>query len=146
MKGCKLILMVFLSSTFSVLKSQNIKPVDLRGEWTMDIDKGKNTLYLNFISDSMYKYRSDKDNAIRNDYYSLSAHKNETTLTLDSWSGTYFGSRKIYLIRKINPVSFNLQITETNKQGEIISYKWQKVNKTNTFYLYRWERHQTITN
>ena len=64
MKGRKLILMVFLSSIFYVSKGQNIKPVDLRGEWTMDIDKGKNTLYLNFISEHYYNYSSERDTTV----------------------------------------------------------------------------------
>jgi len=136
--------MILICSLFSEAKAQNIRPADLNGEWTMDW--GKTTLYLNFVNDSTYKYIIDNDTSTSIDFYKLLVNKEEFVLELYMNSGTYAGSVKSFLIRKINNVSYKLQNPQRNQLGEILSYKWQKINKTNTFYLYRQERRQAITN
>src|ERR1700682_4766843 len=130
-------LLILIFSAFSVINGQNIKPIDLHGEWTLDW--GKNILYLNFINDSVYKFSSAFDTSQRIDSYALLIDKEEIVLELNMYSGTYIWSRKTYLIRKIDTGSYKLQIPESNQLGEILSYKWQKVNKINTFGLYRLE-------
>jgi len=144
MKAYKLIFVVFSFSVFSVLKAQNIRSIDLKGEWTMDW--GKNTLYFNFVNDSLYKYRNDSDSSTSTDFYKLLGNKEEFVLELYMFTGSYIASVKTFLIRKIDAVSYKLQNPARNQLGEITSYKWQKINKTNTFYLYRLERHKAITN
>jgi hypothetical protein len=142
----KLLLTAFLFSFFSTVIGQNIQFNDLKGEWTMDTGRNVNTLHFDFINESTYSYSSEKDTTLGKDHYELKSKDHESILTLYKNSGTYVMSRRFYLIRKINSVSFKLQIPETNQFGEIISFEWGSENKKNTFILYRMERHVDIVN
>jgi hypothetical protein len=135
MKNCKLILVAFLCSSFYNLVGQSIQFKDLHGKWILDTAKSGNSLYLNFINESSYSYSSEKDRTIQKDYYELISKEQESVLTLYRNTGSYIASRKIYLIRKIDSISFRLQVPESNQLGEIISYKWLDKNKI--YFLHR---------
>jgi hypothetical protein len=142
----KLLLMAFLFSFFSTVNGQNIHFSDLKGEWTMDTGRNVNTLHFDFINESIYSYSSEKDTMPGKDHYELISKDHESILTLYKNSGAYVMSRRSFLIKKIDSVSFKLQIPEINQFGEIISYEWRDENKKNTFILYRMERHVDIVN
>jgi hypothetical protein len=146
MNQSTLILTAFLFSSFLTINGQNIQFSDLKGEWTMDTGRNVNTLHFDFINESTYSYSSERDTISGKDHYELMSKDHESILTLYRNSGTYLMSRRFYLIRKINSVSFELQIPETNQFGEIISYEWHDNYKKNTFMLYRLERHVDIIN
>jgi hypothetical protein len=145
-KNYLLFFTAFLFSSFSTINGQNIQYSDLHGEWTMDTGRRGITLYFNFINESSYYYSSEKDTTSHRDYYELISKEHESVLTLYRNTGSYVASRKIYLIRKNDSVTFKLQIPETNQLGEIISYEWRDDDKKNTYTLYRLERRVEITN
>jgi hypothetical protein len=135
MKNYKLFLSAFICLPFYNLNGQNIQFTDLHGKWILDTGKSGNSLYLNFISEYYYNYSSERDTTIKKDYYELISKEPESVLTLYRNTGSYLASRNIYLVRKIDSVSFQLQVPESDLLGEIISYKW--LDKNNTYFLHR---------
>ena len=134
---------VFLLS-LAVGKSQYVTTGDLKGEWQYEINRGRNSIYLNFINDSVYLYQSGSDTTKRSDFYNVFTSNGRSFIRMYQMSGTCLVSGATYRIRKTDSVSFQMQLSELFTSGKPDSTTWRDDDKRKTFYMYRMERHTAI--